>query len=74
VRVQWDRTSTIHSYSYLWPICSVRKGILYNYHNFVKLKKLVGLIKLCLNETYSKVRTGNHLSDKIPLFKIFLKR
>jgi hypothetical protein len=25
--------------------------------------KLVRLIKMCLNETYSKVRIGNHLSD-----------
>jgi hypothetical protein len=25
--------------------------------------KLVRLIKMCLNETYSKVRKGNHLSD-----------
>jgi hypothetical protein len=25
--------------------------------------KLVGLIKMCSNETYSKVRIGKHLSD-----------
>jgi hypothetical protein len=25
--------------------------------------KLVGLIKMCLNEMYSKVRIGKHLSD-----------
>jgi hypothetical protein len=25
--------------------------------------KLVRLIKMCLNETYSKVRIGKHLSD-----------
>jgi hypothetical protein len=25
--------------------------------------KLVRLIKMCLNETYSKVRVGKHLSD-----------
>jgi hypothetical protein len=29
-------------------------------------KKLVRLIKLCLNETYSKVRIGKLLSDKFP--------
>jgi hypothetical protein len=28
--------------------------------------KLVRWIKICLNETYSKVRTGQHLSDKFP--------
>jgi hypothetical protein len=31
--------------------------------------KLVRLIKICLNETYSKVRTGKHLSDNFPLQK-----
>jgi hypothetical protein len=25
--------------------------------------KLVRLVKMCLNETYSKVRVGKHLSD-----------
>jgi hypothetical protein len=29
--------------------------------------KLVRLIKMFLNETYSKVRIGKHLSDKFPL-------
>jgi hypothetical protein len=28
--------------------------------------KLVRLIKMCLNETYSKVRIGKHLSDNFP--------
>jgi hypothetical protein len=30
-------------------------------------KKLVRLIKMCLNETYSKVRIGKLLSDKFPI-------
>jgi hypothetical protein len=29
--------------------------------------KLVWLIKMCLNETYSKVRIGKHLSDSFPI-------
>jgi hypothetical protein len=29
--------------------------------------KLVGLIKMYLNKTYSKVRTGKHLSDSFPI-------
>jgi hypothetical protein len=29
--------------------------------------KLVGQIKMCLNETYSKVRIGIHLSDSFPV-------
>jgi hypothetical protein len=27
-------------------------------------RKLVGLIKMCLNETYSRVHLGKNLSDK----------
>jgi hypothetical protein len=29
--------------------------------------KLVRLITMCLNETYSKVRIGKHLSDSFPI-------
>jgi hypothetical protein len=29
--------------------------------------KLVKLIKMCLNETYSKVCIGKHLSDSFPI-------
>jgi hypothetical protein len=29
--------------------------------------KLFRLIKMCLNETYSKVHIGKHLSDKFPI-------
>jgi hypothetical protein len=29
--------------------------------------KLVRLIKMCLNETYSKVRIGKHLTDSFPV-------
>ena len=29
--------------------------------------KLVRLIKMCLNETYSRVRVGKHLSDMFPM-------
>jgi hypothetical protein len=29
--------------------------------------KLVRLIKMCLNETYSKVRIGKHLSGSFPI-------
>jgi hypothetical protein len=30
-------------------------------------KKLLRLIKMCLNETYSKVCIGKHMSDKFPI-------
>jgi hypothetical protein len=29
--------------------------------------KLVRLVKMCLNETYSKVHIGKHLSDNCPI-------
>jgi hypothetical protein len=42
----------------------VRREILYNILiEFGILMALVRLIKMCLNETYSKVRIGKHLSD-----------
>ena len=34
--------------------------------------KVVGLIKMCLNETFSKVHIGKHFSDTFP-FKYGLK-
>jgi sorting nexin-29 len=47
---------------------SIKREVLYNILlEFGIPKKLVRLIKMCLNETYSKVRTGKHLSDKFPI-------
>jgi sorting nexin-29 len=44
---------------------SVKREVLYNILlEFGIPKKLVRLIKMCLNETYSKVRVGKLLSDK----------
>jgi hypothetical protein len=44
---------------------SVKKKVLINILlEFCIRKKLVRLIKMCLNETYSKVRVGKLLSDK----------
>jgi hypothetical protein len=46
---------------------SVKREVLYNILlEFGIPKKLVRLIKMCLNETYSKVRVGKYLSD-IPI-------
>jgi hypothetical protein len=46
---------------------SVKREVFYSILlKFVIPKKLVRLIKMCLNETYSKVRVGNLLSDKFP--------
>jgi hypothetical protein len=47
---------------------SVMREFLYNILlEFGVPKKLVRLIKMCLNETYSKVRIGKLLSDKFPI-------
>jgi len=47
---------------------SVRRVVLYNIlMEFGIPMILVRLIKVCLNETYSRVRVGNHLSDIFPI-------
>jgi hypothetical protein len=47
---------------------SVKKEVLYNILlEFCVPKKLVRLIKMCLNETYSTVHVGKLLSDKFPI-------
>jgi hypothetical protein len=45
---------------------SVKRGVLYNVLlEFVIPKKLVRLINICLNETYSKIPVGKLLSDRL---------
>ena len=47
---------------------SVKREVLYNIlTEFGIPKKLVRLIKMCLNETYSRVRVGRFLSDAFPI-------
>jgi hypothetical protein len=47
---------------------SVRREVLYNIlSEFGIPRKLVGLIKMCLNETYSTVSLGKNLSDKFTI-------
>jgi hypothetical protein len=54
--------------SFKKPYDSVRREVLYNILiEFGIPMKLVKLIKLCLNESYSKVRIGRHLSDKFQI-------
>jgi len=51
------------------PVCdSFRREVLYNIRiGFVIPVKHVSLIKMCLNETYSRVRVGQRLSDVFPI-------
>ena len=47
---------------------SVRMEALYNIlMEFGIPKKLISLIKMCLTETYSRVRVGKNLSEKFPI-------
>jgi len=47
---------------------SDRREVLYNILiEFAIPMKLVRLIKVCLSETYSRVRVGKHLSDVFPI-------
>jgi hypothetical protein len=47
---------------------AIKREVLYNILlEFGIPKKLVRLIKMCLNETYSKVHMGKRLSDKFPI-------
>jgi hypothetical protein len=47
---------------------SVKGEVIYNILlEFGMPKKLVRLIKMCLNETYNKVLVGKILSDKFPI-------
>jgi hypothetical protein len=47
---------------------SIKREVLYNILlEFGMPKKLVRLIKMCLNETYSKVCIGKLLSSKFPI-------
>jgi hypothetical protein len=47
---------------------SIKREVLYNILlEFGTPKKLLRLIKMCLNETYSKVCIGKLLSDKVPI-------
>jgi hypothetical protein len=50
---------------------SIRREVLYNIlMEFGVLKKRVRLIKMCLTETYSRVRVGKNLSDMFPITNV----
>jgi hypothetical protein len=62
----WEYNETVHQLfiDLKKTYDSVRREVLYNILiEFRVPMKLVRLIKMCLNETYSKVRIGKHLSD-----------
>jgi hypothetical protein len=58
---KWEYNETVHQLfiDILKAYDSVRRGVLYNILIHFGASRL---IKMCLNETYSKVPTGKHLS------------
>jgi hypothetical protein len=66
----WDYNGTVHQLfiDFSKAYDSVRREVLYNILiEFVILRKLVRLIKMCLNEVYSKICVGKHLSGAFPI-------
>jgi hypothetical protein len=67
---KWEYNEIVHQLFIDFKIAydSVRRAVLYNILiDFGIPMKLVRLIKMCLNETYSKVRISKHLSDSFPI-------
>jgi hypothetical protein len=67
---KWEYNSTLHQLfvDFQKAYDSVSSEVLYNILiEFGIPRKLVGLIKMCLNETISTVLIGNNLSDKFPI-------
>jgi hypothetical protein len=67
---KWEYNGTVHQLfiDFKKASDSIKREVLYNILvEFSIPKKLVRLIKMCLNETYSKVHIGKLLSDKFPI-------
>ena len=70
LKKKWEYNEAVHQLSidFKKAYDSVRRDVLYNILiEFGIPKKLVGLIKMCLTETYSRVRVGKNLSDMFPV-------
>jgi hypothetical protein len=67
---KWEYNETVHQLSidFKEAYDSIGREVVYNILiEFVVRMKLVRLMKMCLNETYSKVRIGKHLSNSFPI-------
>jgi hypothetical protein len=67
---KWEYSETVHQLliDFKKAYDSVRREVLCNILiEFGVSKKLVRLIKMCLNETGSKVHIGKHLFDSFPI-------
>jgi hypothetical protein len=66
----WECNGTVHQIfiDFKKAYDSIKREVLYNILlEFGIPKKLVRIIKMCLIETYSKVRIGEHSSDKFTI-------
>jgi hypothetical protein len=67
---KWEYNGTVHQLfiDFKKAYDSVRREVLYNIPiEFGIPRKLVGLIQMCLNETYRTVCIGKYQSDKFPV-------
>ena len=67
---RWEYNEAVHQLfiDFKKAYDSVRREVLYNIlMEFGVPKKLVRLIKMCLNETYNRFRIGKNLSDIFPI-------
>jgi hypothetical protein len=67
---KWECNGTVHRLfiEFKKAYDSVRREVLYNILIVFGIpRKLVGLIKMCLNETYSTEHIGKLQSDKFPI-------
>jgi hypothetical protein len=67
---KWEYNGMVHQLfiDFKKAYDSIKREVIYNILcEFGVPKKLVRLIKMCLNETYSKVHIGKLLSDKFPI-------
>jgi sorting nexin-29 len=67
---KWEYNGTVHQLfiDFKKAYDSVRREALYNiFIEFGIPRILVGLIKMCLNETFSRVHIGKNLSDKFSI-------
>jgi hypothetical protein len=69
-RKKWEYNGTVNQLfiDFKKAYSSVRREVLHNIlTEFGIPRKILALIKICLNETYSTVRIDKNLSDKFPL-------
>jgi sorting nexin-29 len=70
VEKKWEYNSTVlqHFIDFKKAYDSVRREVLCNIlFEFGMHRKLIGLIKMCINETYGRVGIGKLQSDKFPI-------